>query len=243
MRRIGVLVLLSLLPTLAAVADEAGIAAATHPFNERFTERVPVGGRSLVGVVATPTAELPDGTGLVGGRLTLPGSLEGAICVRARTQDGRYEAENTYVPVAAEGRLHTLSWSNVYEKTLSTLPLRQLAALTTLGACGTAGSVVIPIGMDGPGAVDNRFLQVLVNTRGATTWAVLRDPVAGGPALARAHCTRLEEGARVAYDARCLLGPVPTRGPLELRLEQEGRDGLSLEVVAKVSLRTGEALQ
>lgn len=241
MRSIGCLVVLALLPAVTALADEASLSATTSPFNERLTDRVPVSGRSLVGVEVTTTAELPDGAGLLDGRLTLPGSLAGAICVRARTQDGRYEAENTYIPAAVERRSRTLSWSTKYKDQLASVPLRQIAALTTAGVCGTVASVVIPTGVDGAAAADGVFLQVLVNTRGATTWAVLRDPAAGGPALARSHCTRLADGARVAYDARCLFGPLPPDKRFELRLEQEGRDGSSVEVVAKTLLQIGDA--
>ena len=241
MRIFLVMVMLALQPALAAAVEKQSLTAATRPFYERLTERVPVGGRSLVGVVATPSQDLPDGSGLVSGRLTLPGSLSGAVCVRAQTQDGRYEAENTFVTGAPVAGVYTLFWSEAH-KELRVVPLRQVAALTTVGACGTTASTVIPTGMDGAGAVDGQFLQVLVNTRGATTWAVLRDPNSGGPALARAHCLRLEDGARVAYDARCVLRPPTTHQSVELRLEQEGRDGLSLEVVAKVSLRTSDPL-
>lgn len=239
MRLITCLVALALIPATASA--DGSVKAASSPFNERLTERVPVGGRSLVGVVATPTSELPDGMGLISGRLTLPGSLTGAVCVRARTQDGRYEAENTFVPTETAGTLHTLDWSAAFDA-LQRVKLREVAALTTIGACGTASSIIVPTGMDGAATADGKFLQILVNTRGASTWAVLRDPAVPGPALARSHCTRLEDGARVAYDARCLLGPLPTNDHLELRLEQEGRDGLSLEVVAKMSVRTGDAL-
>ncbi len=241
MRRIGCLVVLALLPALAALANEASLTATTDPFNEHLTERVPVGGRSLIGVEMIPTAELPDGTGLISGRLSLPGSVAGAVCVRARTQDGTYEAENTYTPSAIAAGSHTLQWPTKFGKELIAVPLRQVAALTTVGACGTVATVVIPIAMNGPSDTGGHFLQVLVNTRGAATWAVLRDPVAGGRALARSQCTRLDDGARVAYDARCLLGAPSLHDPLELRLEQEGRDGLSLEVVAKVTVRVRDA--
>ena len=224
-----------------AHATETSLYPAPNPFNERLTERVPVSGRALVGVIATKTAELPSGKGLVSGRLILPRLPAGAVCVRARTQDGRYTAENTYVSATDSAEPQALAWSDAYVSILRSIPLQQIAALATLGACGSAVSVVIPTMMDSVPAQGTRFLQVLVNTRGATTWAVLRDPVAGGAALSRIHCVRLEDGARVAYDARCLFGPLPDHEPLELRLEQEGRDGRSLEVVEKVRLRIDSA--
>ena len=209
--------------------------AKPEDFVETLSERVPVSGRSLVGVLATATAAAPQGEGLVSGRFTLPGFVRGPVCVQARTEDGRYRAENTYGTASLPGGVHDLWWSNVHKDELATMQLQQIAAITTLGACGSGGAgPVVPTGLGGAGG---GYLQILVNTRGAVTWAVLRDPVAGGPALARARCVRLPGDGRVAFDARCVLGKLTAHDPLELRLEQEGRDGLSMEVVAKTTLR------
>lgn len=237
-RASGVAFVLLLPPALAASQGVVLQPAAT-PFNERLVERVPVSGRALVGVVAVPDAGPPQGVGLSTGTLSLLAAPAVAVCVRAATQDGRYVAENAFGPAAVAGASSPLAWPSAYPAALATVPLRELAALATLGPCAEHGPV-LPVAVGPlPGAA---FLHVLANTRGAATWAVLRDPVSGGPALRRVRCLRVEGGARVAFDADCPLGPLPEAGRLELRLEQQGRDGRSLEVVERVALvsRRGE---
>jgi len=56
--------------------------------------------------------------------------------------------------------------------------------------------------------------------------------------LRRANCVRVEGAARVAFDARCVLGDaagLPAR--VRLRLEQTSRDGLQTEVLETTMLR------
>ncbi len=223
--------LFSVLPAEAAVVSDV---TSTNPFKERLTDRVPVGGRTLVGVVATRTAALPEGKGLIGGTLQLGGGVAGPVCVRAHSEDGLYDAENTFDPAPTPGRVHALGWSDKHIERLQQFPLGELAALTTMGRCDSNGGAIVPTGVEIDPGTDAQFLQILVNTHGAATWAVLRDPGKVGPALARARCGRLEKGARVAYDARCVIS-LPTQR-VELRIEQEGRDGLSLEVVTRAEL-------
>lgn len=224
-----------LLPALAA-SQSAVLQPASTPFNERLVERVPVSGRALVGVVAVPDAGQPQGVGLSTRTLSLLGAPSAAVCVRATTQDGRYVAENAFGPAA--GAPSPLAWPSAYPAVLAVVPLREVAALATLGPCGEHGPV-LPVAVGPVPAVP--FVHVLVNTRGAATWAVLRDPVSGGPALRRVRCPRVESGARVAFDAICPLGALPESTRLELRLEQQGRDGRSLEVVERVALVPGRS--
>ena len=219
----------------ASLASQSAVLQpASTPFNERLVERVPVSGRALVGVVAAPDAGQPPGVGLSTGTLSLLGAPLVAVCVRATTQDGRYVAENAFGP--ATGAPSPLAWPSAYPAVLAAVPLREVAVLATLGPCGEHGPV-LPVAVGPVPAAP--FVHVLVNTRGAATWAVLRDPVSGGPALRRVRCPRVEGGARVAFDANCPLGMLPEVARLELRLEQQGRDGRSFEVVERVALVPG----
>lgn len=223
-----------LLPALA-VSQSAVLQPASTPFNERLVERVPVSGRALVGVVAAPDAGQPQGFGLSTGTLSLLGTPSTAVCVRAATQDGRYVAENAFGP-AASGASSALAWPSAYPAALAAVPLREVAVLATLGPCREHAPVLPVVIGPVPAAP---FLHVLANTRGAATWAVLRDPASGGPSLRRVRCLRVEGGARVAFDASCPLGALPEAARLELRLEQQGRDGRSLEVVERTAIVPG----
>ncbi|WP_458098534.1 hypothetical protein [Roseomonas sp. WA12] len=238
------LVFLAVLLSLPAGAQSPGSAFSALeptalPFRERFTDRVPVSGRFLVGLMATNGVAPPSGAGLATGRLRVSGPSDGPaepLCIRATIQDGRYTAENAYAPPPAAGWV-PLAWPTAHAAVLSAVPMREVAALATLGPCSSRNLAIVPVTMSpvAEGTVPN--LVVLANTRGAATWVALRDPVAGGPAIRRVRCIRLEEGNRVAFDARCPLGPFPG-GParLELRLEQQSRDGTGTEVVEQAIL-------
>ncbi len=221
------------------VAAQSMLMPTTFPFAERLTERVPVSGRTLVGLVSAATAQPPDGTGLLPGRMALPAALAAGaspVCVRATTQDGRYSAENSFAVQGAlpiDGRAE-LAWPTVYPNALSAFSLRELAVLARSGSCAEAAEV-IPVMLDPSGRLG--VLQVLVNTRGGAITVALRDP-GTGRTLRRANCVRVEGTARVAFDARCVLGPaadLPAR--VQVRLEQVSRDGLQTEVLDAVMLR------
>jgi hypothetical protein len=241
MRRFVVLAILLPLPVGAQMPDGPfpALNPAASPFYERFTDRVPVSGRFLVGLMVTNGAAPPPGEGLATGRLRVSGLSNGPaelLCIRATIEDGRYMAENAYAPPPAAGWV-PLAWPTAYPTVLSAVPLREVAALATLGPCSSHNPDILPVTTSpgAEGAMPN--LVALANTRGAATWAALRDPVAGGPAIRRVRCIRLEEGNRIAFDARCPLGPVPvglTR--LEFRLEQQSRDGTGTEVVEQAIL-------
>ena len=219
------------------VAAQTVLTPVSMPFNERWTERVPVSGRSLVGVVSSEGAQPPAGAWLLSD-MALPAALTGnaPVCVRATTQDGRYSAENSF---AASGALPLrgragLAWQTAHETDLKSFNLREVAAIARSSSCADT-SEVIPV-IFGP-AEGLGTLQVLVNTRGSSLTAALRDPDSGRT-LRRAACTRVEGIARVAFDARCVLGdaaglPAHPR----LRLEQVSRDGLQTEIVETVTLR------
>ena len=208
------------------------------PFSERFTEHVPVSGRTLVGVLFTAGVQPPEGAGLTTGSIALPVPLPSSTPVRVRetTQDGRYSAENNYQARdggPASGRA-TLAWPTAYGQVLGGINLREVAAVPRSGSCAET-SDVIPIivgAAPGPG-----ILQVLVNTRGSTVTAALRN-IETGRTLRRANCVRVDGSSRVAFDARCVLGSVSDLPPLvSLRLEQVSRDGLQTEVLEAVPLR------
>ncbi len=212
------------------------------PFAERLTNRVPVSGRTLVGLLSSATAQPPDGAGLVPGSIALPAALaiEGVpVCMRATTQDGRYSAENSFVargPVPTRGRAD-FDWPTAYSDALRDFPLREMAALARRGSCADQAEIV-PVMLGEGGALGT--LQAVVNTRGAAISAALRDPDTGRT-LRRANCTRAPGAARVAFDARCVLGPVgDLPGRIQLRLEQVSHDGLQTEVVESMILRLAD---
>jgi hypothetical protein len=214
----------------------------TAPFEERLIDRVPVGGRVLVGLLSVSNQQPPDGTGLLPGSIALPSSLTVAglaICVRATTQDGRYSAENTFESsrTLQKGGRANLDWPTKWGDTLRTFPLREVAAVARAGSCAEQAEIIPLIVGEGDGL---GTLQVLVNTRGAAVTAALRDPESGRT-LRRSNCTRVAGSARVAFDARCVLGPateLPSR--VQLRLEQVSHDGLQTEVLESLILRLGD---
>ncbi len=230
-----------LLVTGPAAAQPLLEPAAT-PFEERLTDRVPVSGRTLVGLLSVLTSQPPDGAGLETKNMAVPAFVTiGAtpVCVRATTQDGRYSAQNSFVAhgtLPDTGRID-LDWPTAYQEALSSFPLREVAAVARRGSCDEHGDLV-PV-MLGEGNVLGT-LQALVNTRGGAVTAVLRDPEAG-KTLRRVNCTRVTGTARVAFDARCVLGTaadLPSR--VQLRLEQVSRDGLQTEVLEDLTLRLAD---
>ena len=233
-----VLTLMSL-AAAAPVAAQPALVPTKSPFVERLTERVPVSGRTLVGLISAATMQPPDGAGLLPGRMAVPAALAAGaspVCVRATTQDGRYSAENSFAvqgTLPADGRAE-LAWPTAYQDALNALSLREVAVLARSGSCAEAAEV-IPVMLDPSGRLG--VLQVLVNTRGSAVTVALRDP-GTGRTLRRANCIRVDGTARVAFDARCVLGPaadLPAR--VQVRLEQVSRDGLQTEVLDAVTLR------
>ena len=223
---------------LASPAVAQGVLSPVSlPFNERWTDRVPVSGRSLVGVVSVEDTQPPTG-GWRPSDMALPATLAGTapVCVRATTQDGRYSAENSF---AASGTLPmagraVLTWPTQHGADIKGVTRREVAVIARSSSCADTAEV-IPI-LLGP-ADELGILQILVNTRGSALTAALRDPETGRT-LRRAACTRVEGAARVAFDARCVLGDaagLPARP--RLRLEQASRDGLQTEIVESVTLR------
>lgn len=234
MRCIAVLLVFTISPAFA----QSVLEPTKLPFSERFTEHVPVSGRTLVGLISTSGPHPPTGTGLATGSIALPSTLPAntVVCVRATTQDGRYSAENSYMAQnPAVDASATLAWPTAYKHVLGEVKLQEIAAVVRRGSCADSNEVV-PALLGAHG--DAGYFQVLVNTRGSTVTAALRD-LETGKTIYRANCVRVEGGSRVAFDARCVLGPVadlPAR--VSLRLEQVSRDGLQTEVLEAVSLRT-----
>lgn len=212
---------------------------AASPFVERLTERVPVSGRTLIGLMLISAEQPQLGGGLTTGTLAIPASLlphGNVICVRAGSQDGRYAAENSFVvmrEVPLNGRAD-LAWPTQYAATLRTVPMSEMAAIARFGSCaGDAEIIPVILGAE----AESGILQALVNTRGAAITVALRDPETGRT-MRRVNCTRVPGASRVAFDARCVLGTVadlPVR--VQLRLEQISHDGLQVELLEKIILR------
>ena len=186
-----------------------------------------------------PTAQPPEGDGLVAGTLGLPAALidvETPICIRATTQDGRYFSENTFAARGAlpESGRADLDWPTDYADALQRIPLREVAVVARRQSC-TDAAQIIPVIL-GSGS-ELRSLQVFINTRGETITAAVRDPDTH-KTLKRVNCARVDGSARVAFDARCVLGPASDFPHLtQLRLEEVSRDGLETEVLENVTLR------
>ncbi|MGI4976809.1 MAG: hypothetical protein ACRYG6_07685 [Janthinobacterium lividum] len=209
------------------------------PFAERLTDRVPVSGRTLVGLLSVLTNQPPNGAGLETKNMAVPAFVTTEavpVCVRATTQDGRYSAQNSFVaqgPLPKTGRVD-LDWPTAYQEALSSFPLREVAVLARRGSCDEHADL-IPVMLGEGDALG--ILQALVNTRGGAVTAVLRDPEAG-KTLKRVNCTRVSGTARVAFDARCVLGSAADLPPrVQLRLEQVSRDGLQTEVLEDLILQ------
>lgn len=223
-----------------AVAQPA-LTPVRMPFNERLTDRVPVSGRTLVGLVSVATVQPPTGLGLGPGSMALPSDLANGdpVCVRATTQDGRYSAENNF---AVQGALPTgeraeLAWPTAHPGTLKDFSLGEIAAVARRGSCAESADL-IPVMLDRLPTLG--IIQVLVNTRGSAVSAALRD-MESSRILRRANCVRVEGAARVAFDARCVLGAAAGLPPrVRLRLEQVSRDGLQTEVLEALIIRLAE---
>lgn len=221
----------------AAVA-QAVLSPVSQPFHERWTERVPVSGRTLVGLVSTAGPQAIAGEWVLPANMALPAALTGSapVCVRATTQDGRYYAENSFASstaLPADGRAG-LSWPTSHKDELKAFHIQEVAAIARSGSCGDTAELIPVILDQSPGL---GVLQALVNTRGSALTAALRDPETG-KTLRRVKCARVEGIARVAFDARCILGDVsglPAR--VRLRLEQVSRDGLQNEVLETLVVR------
>ena len=228
--------------TAAPAAAQAVASLVPDKFEDRWTERVPVSGRTLVGLISTSGAQAAVSGWTLPGSIALPAALAGSgpVCIRVTTQDGRYYAENSFssngVP-PADGRAG-VSWPTGRGNELKAFSSQEVAAIARSGSCA-GSSELIPVILDqSPGL---RILQALVNTRGGAITAVLRDPdpAPGAPrTLRRVNCVRVQGMARVAFDARCTLGDVaglPER--VQLRLDQVSRDGLQIEPLEMLTLR------
>lgn len=121
----------------APACAQAMLQTVAKDFDERLSDRIPVSGRTLVGLIRTSGADLPSAVGLQDGKLAVvAGPDAGAtICVRATTQDGRYFAENAFArPVVTQADARPaiaapLAWSREHEAALRKLPLREVAVL------------------------------------------------------------------------------------------------------------------
>ena len=229
------MVLLSTVPAMA----QPVLAPTALPFAERLTERVQVSGRTLVGLVSAASAAPPEDAGLLSESMALPAALAfdaSPVCLRATTQDGRYSAQNSFAvqgAVPKDGRAG-LAWPTAYPDVLRGISLREVAAVARSGSCSEQAELV-PVMLDHTAVLG--VLQVLVNTRGGAVTAAVRD-LQTGRTLRRANCARVDGPARVAFDARCVLGAAtdfPAR--VQLRLEQVSRDGLQTEVLETSTMR------
>lgn len=223
------------LPTTGAGA-ESPVFEPQGEFRERFQERVPVSGRTLVGLARLPGAneETPRGLGAL--RL-FAAEREQFVCVRAVSRDARYSAEITYKLRGEPSGWARVAWPTAHDGFLRQKGPREVAVLASPGPCGGApplGGQTLLARFGGPGG----GLIVLVNTRGAAMSAVLRAAVGGEEPRrpTRVRCSRVEAagGTRLtAFDAECPLGPVAA-GMHELILEMSAIGGGGAEIVERV---------
>lgn len=237
---IRILTLLATLVPAMAAAQQAVLAI--EPLDEHYYDRVQVSGKSLVGVILAGRRDAPAGTALQTNGLSVRSSvLDGApgLCVRARTQDGRYVATNVVRGRAGGGSDDTLkvSWQTKYATELNSMKLDEIAALAFAGSCDDPVNI-LPVLM-GPGAISDDLL-VVVNTLGEAVTAALRNPETR-TLIHRAKCTRVAGQARVAFDAVCDFGPIAAlKGALPLMklwLDQASDDGTQTETVQTAMIR------
>lgn len=231
--------LATLIPAMAA-AQQAILVS--ESLDEHYSDRVQVSGKSLVGVILSGRREAPAGTALQTDSLSVRSSvLDGApgLCVRARTQDGRYVATNVMRVRASGGSEDVLgvSWHTKYADKLNSMKLDEIAVLAFAGRCDDSVDI-LPVLM-GPGALSGDFL-VVVNTLGEAVTAALRDPETR-TLIHRAKCTRVAGSARVAFDAVCDFGKIAAlKGALPLMklwLDQANDDGTQTETVQTAMIR------
>lgn len=193
-------------------------------FVERLVERVSVSGRSLVGIVNGQ--DRADQRTVLANPIRVLASEDRLICIRAVTQDGRYEAENTFRLQGDASGWAEVAWPTSHRSFLAQKPIQEFAILAAVGTCGQRRNRV-SLTQVGPGD----GMIVLVNTRGAALTATL----GGSGPVRRVRCVRSPTGTRLAFDARCDFGQVPP-GTYDLRIEQLSIDGGGSELLERVAL-------
>ena len=231
--------LIALTVPMAAGAQPSGLVS--DSFTEYYSDRVPVGGKPLVGVVVSGGDEMPAGTALRSDSLSVATpALTGTtrLCMRAKTQDGRYTAVNI-LRVGATGLAADdahVAWQTKYASELNNAQLREVAVLAFAGGCDHGDVVPVLMGS----AAASGTLRVIVNTLGGAMTAALRDPETK-LLIRRAKCTRVPGSARVAFDAVCDFGKVAelqgARPRMLLRLDQVSDDGTQTEMLQAETIR------
>jgi hypothetical protein len=214
----------ALLLPLPALGQEMAVMVPQGAFAERLTDRVQVSGRYLVGLLQIPAAGLGEARGFGEGVLTMPVPEGGQVCIRATSQDGRYEAQNLFVASGGPAPWARVAWPTSHGSYLREASLRELAVLASGEPCSRRPASLVPVRIGGPGEA----LVVLVNARGGTIAATLRPEGSGAPL--RARCGRSDGVHRLAFDVRCAFGVVPP-GSYRLAVQLATIDGAGWETV------------
>jgi len=213
----------------SSLAQPLNVLSPRGAFSERLNDRVPVSGRTLVGLVYTRGPGSPEGLALNLDALRLIASADGTTCIRAVSQDGRYEAENEFVLNGTPGAAARVVWPSGHLDYLRQRPVQEFATLASPGPCSGRQSSLLPLQTTNGGD----RVAAYVNTRGATLTAVMT--AGGGGAARRVRCARTTGGVRLAFDAVCDFGPLALGG-YELRVEAASLDGMGVELLERISV-------
>lgn len=216
--------LIALLLPLPSLGEEMAVMVPQGAFAERLADRVQVSGRYLVGLLQMPAAGFGDARGFSERVLRMPVPEGGEACIRATSQDARYEAQNLFNVSGGPSAWARVTWPSSHASYLHERPLRDFAVLASSEPCARRPANLVPVQLGAQGEA----LVALVNARGGTVSATLRPEESGAPL--RARCQRAEGARRLAFDVQCSFGTVGP-GSYRLVLQLATIDGAGWETV------------
>lgn len=205
---------LLLLATSAAAQPAQGSAPTLklEPFEERYVDEVAVSGRLVVGLQVTRGGKVPQPLAI---SLAIPDEWAKSptvICLLTTTRDGRYSSKGMIKSTALrESRApRRVQFDSQYKDRLPTDMADSLAFLAMEGVCDRSESggtqrllVVDARGQGSPtGPLEGIEIELLINS-GRLPTEVSYTNATGQPK--RHPCVPIQEGARRAFDAKCVL--------------------------------------
>lgn len=192
--------------TPSAQAQDESVNLLTDPFYDLVRDRATISGGRIAGFQAVLPAGEADHRVLA----WIPADWAGReICLRAMSADGLYEAIDTYkVPDDWRGGLENLEYPTKHAPRVTSFEDGDIAVSVQAGDCDTqdenedesqAGGEGIALALWNAGAADP--MRLLVNSFRADEALIYygsQAPIA---------CTRIEDGARVAFDMTCTIPP------------------------------------
>ena len=194
----GLIVLVVMLSNTAAIAEPlvAVLDPAAGQLQEVYKDEVPVSGRVIAGLSLA-------GVPLPGKLAIFPqASASGSkVCVQVMSRDGRYWAQNNFlIPAASVDGPVRLQYDSRYSEQLNQAAAFDLAILSYLGPCVTAGTPEYVLSSRAKLSDQANALVIYVNSARADTYAsVVNRSKRGKPT----KCRRFTEGRRTGYDTIC----------------------------------------